>query len=160
MIKKLPGLTLICFVLFGCNALSVILTDRSGSTLQRAESLFEAGKYSEAVEAYRKALKESPFGPKAAETQYRLAFALSYYKNPQQDYTASFKEYQRVISRYPRSPYRKESENMIFLLSALAAQKQHLSDEQSKTKQMEERLLQLQQLEIEAEQRRNREIVK
>lgn len=128
--------------------------DARESALEPADALFEAGRYSEAAESYRKILKETPPVPQAAEAQYLLAFTLSYYKNPQQDYAASLKEYQKAASRYPKSPYRRESENMISLLSSVVALKQQLSDEQAKTKQLEENLLRLQQLEIETEQRR------
>ena len=128
--------------------------DARGDVLEQADALFETGRYSEAAESYRKILKETPPVPQAAEAQYLLAFTLGYYKNPQQDYAASLKEYQKAASRYPKSPYRRESENMISLLSSVVALKQQLSDEQAKTKQLEENLLRLQQLEIETEQRR------
>lgn len=154
MTKLLPGLVLAMFILFGCNTYPAILTDLPGIRLKHADALFETGKYSEAIETYRKILKGSSFGTEAEKAQYRLAFTLSYYKNPQQDYAASLKEYQKAISRYPKSSYREEAENMISFLSVLISQKQQISAEQSKTKQLEERLLELQRLEIEAEQRR------
>lgn len=148
------GLLLVLSIVSGCNNFPAIRMDTRGSALEQAESLFEAGRYSEAAESYRKILKETPHVPQAAEAQYLLAFTLSYYKNPQQDYAASLKEFQKAASRYPKSPYRRESDNMISLLSSLVAQKQQLSDEQAKTKQLEDNLLRLQQLEIETEQRR------
>lgn len=147
-------LLLVFSTILGCDNFPAIRIDTRGSVLEQAEFLFEAGRYSEAANAYRKILKETPPVPQAAEAQYLLAFTLSYYKNPQQDYAASLKEYQKAASRYPKSPYRRESENMISLLSSLVAQKQQFIDEQAKTKQLEERLLKLQQLEIETEQRR------
>ncbi len=151
---RLTGLLLVFSIVSGCNNFPAIRIDVRGPALKQAESFFESGKYSEAAEAYRKILKETPPVPEAAEAQYLLAFTLSYYKNPQQDYAASLKEYQKAASRYPKSPYRRESENMISLLSSLLAQKQQISDEQARTKQLEENLLRLQQLEIETEQRR------
>lgn len=154
MIKKLACLVCILLIISGCSTFPAILIDTHGSQLKQAESLFETGKYSEAADAYKKILKEASSGPEAAEAHYLLAFTLSYYKNPQSDYTASLKEYQKVISKYPNSPHRRESENMISLLSSLVTLKQQISDEQAKTKQLEERLLKLQQLEIESEQRR------
>ncbi|MBI5747434.1 MAG: outer membrane protein assembly factor BamD [Nitrospirae bacterium] len=152
--KWAAGLFLVFSTMLGCNNFPAIRIDARGSALEQAESLFETGRYSEAAESYRKILRETPPVPEAAEAQYLLAFTLSYYKNPQQDYAASLKEYQKAASRYPKSPYRRESENMISLLSSLVAQKQQLIDEQAKTKQLEENLLRLQQLEIETEQRR------
>jgi tetratricopeptide (TPR) repeat protein len=117
--------------------------------LKLAETLFESGEYAEAEKEYREILEGPAPEPVAAEAQYRLAFILSYYKNPQRNYASSIKEYQRAISRFPASPHRPEAENMISLLSSIASQ-------EAETKQMKEDLQKLQQLEIEAEERRTR----
>ncbi|MEK7279884.1 MAG: tetratricopeptide repeat protein [Nitrospirota bacterium] len=152
--KCVSVLLLVFATILGCDNFPAIRIDARSSELEQAESFFEAGRYSDAADAYRKILKETPAVPEAEEAQYLLAFTLSYHKNPQQDYAASLKEYQKAVSRYPKSPHRRESENMISLLSSLVAQKQQLSEEQAKTKRLEENLLRLQQLEIETEQRR------
>jgi tetratricopeptide (TPR) repeat protein len=111
--------------------------------------MFESGKYAEAEKLYREILDGPSSETDAAEAQYRIAFILSFYKNPHRDYATSIKEYQRAVSKYPQSPHRREAENMISLLSSIVSQ-------EAETKQMKEDLQKLQQLEIEAEERRTR----
>lgn len=172
MLKWLSCFSLLLLV--GCNSLTNVplLTPLfpPHDPLKKADALFRFGNYTQATEAYRKVLEEATTEALAAEAHYRLAFTLSYYKNPEKHLSSSLEEYQKVVSRYPDSPFRKESENMISLLSklfsqtsiiasqksALASQKLQLSKEQAETERLRESLSELQRLEIEAEERRNR----
>ncbi len=172
MTKWWPCLALM--LLIGCNSLPKVplLTPLfpPHNPLQKADSLFRSGNYMKAAEAYRRVLENSASGTLAAEVHYRLAFTLSYYKNPGKNLGASLVEYQQVVSLYPNSPFRKESESMISLLSTLisqkstitsqrssiASQKLKLSKEHAEAERLRDSLSELQRLEIEAEERRNR----
>jgi tetratricopeptide (TPR) repeat protein len=144
-----------------------------GHDLRRAEWLVQAGKYPEAAELYRAFLKRSPDATEAAEAQYRLASVLSFYLNPERDFAASLREYQKLVAEHPGSPHRQTSENMASLLSILLAQKESLltdqaevkklketlSAEDAEIKQLKENLRKLQELEIEIEQKRTKDSV-
>lgn len=119
-------------VLTGC-ALSMILLGLSGCAgmtpmksggdaadrYRKAESLFESGQYSEAVEAYHQVTDRFPDDPLAGRALYQAAYAQIYYKNPNADYAAGSKDFESLVQKYSDSPWKNPAQNWLSFLNQM-----------------------------------------
>lgn len=135
-------------ILFGCLT-SPPMRRGSSSALHQAEAFFETGEFQKAVRAYRQVLADSPSEAERERAQYRLAFTLSFHRNPDRDYAAALEEYRKAVSVYPDATERPLAENMRAILTELLSEKAEL-------RRLRGKLVRLQQLEMDAEERRGR----
>jgi outer membrane protein assembly factor BamD (BamD/ComL family) len=113
-------------------------TDAAGH-FKQGESFFEAGKYPEALKEYRTVTAQFPEDELAAAALYKTAYTELYFKNPAADPGISAKDFQRLIQRYPDSPWKGPAQNWINFLT----QMELLKAEREKLKNDLQRLLDL-----------------
>jgi outer membrane protein assembly factor BamD (BamD/ComL family) len=113
--------------------------------LEKPQSLFQQGKFSEAIAQFRKLTKSNDRS--VAETaQYRLAYTFAYYKNGGRDYREALNEFQLFLKKFPESGLKEEAANWIFLLNQTVANR-------SENDQLRESMKRLVDIDIEAEQK-------
>jgi tetratricopeptide (TPR) repeat protein len=102
-----------------CSLLAALLLNgcghrQSGSVFADANQLFSQGSYDAALDAYEQLGKQHP------EARDRVLFETgiihSYAKNEQRDYQKALDSFQVLLKDYPDSPYRRDSEAMIFTI--------------------------------------------
>jgi outer membrane protein assembly factor BamD (BamD/ComL family) len=100
---------------------------------------FEAGRYSEAIQEYRHVADHFPDDKLAAQAQYQAAYTEIYFKNSGSDYGMAAKDFQKLIQKYPNSPWKDPAENWLNVLTQLES----LKTEKEKLKSDLQRLLDL-----------------
>jgi outer membrane protein assembly factor BamD (BamD/ComL family) len=135
----MPFYVPLLFVL-GCTGLASLKNSTAAAEyFKQGESFFEAGKYSEALKEYRTVTAQFPEDELAAAALYKTAYTELYFKNPAADPGTSVKDFQRLIQRYPDSPWKGPAQNWINFL----AQMELLKTEREKLKSDLQRLLDL-----------------
>ncbi|BCS55429.1 L,D-transpeptidase family protein [Geobacter sp. SVR] len=103
-----------------CGALTLLLLNgcsyfRDTSPFTEANDLFSKGNYSASLEKYEQ------IGEKLPAARDRVLFEkgviLAYPKNGQKDYQQALDCFQQLVRDYPESPYRQNSEALIFTIS-------------------------------------------
>jgi outer membrane protein assembly factor BamD (BamD/ComL family) len=91
-----------CLVLFNCGA-NKVMTPYSHDRLLllSADSLFELGKYSVAVNQYSQLRDESANLYYKGKAQYKIALSYIYYDNPNASYQKALTEFKLFASLYP-----------------------------------------------------------
>jgi outer membrane protein assembly factor BamD (BamD/ComL family) len=105
----------------------------------KAERFFDDGKYSEALKEYRTVTAQFPDDDLADDALYKTAYTELYFKNPAADYGMATKDFQRLIQKYPDSPWKDPAQNWTNFL----AQVELLTTEREKLKSDLQRLLDL-----------------
>jgi len=118
------------------------------ASVEKAKSLFQQGRYSEAIVQYRKLLLKSKDKSVVEMAQYQLAYTLAFYKNPKRDCQDALNEFQLFLKRYPESVRRDEAANWVYLLN------QYLS-KKSENERLRDDIKKLVDIDIEAEQKQN-----
>ncbi len=90
-----------------------------GREVRAADNLFKEKRYSDAVTAYRKALRDHPDSSWAADARYNLALALAYHDNPQKDYAQALQEFEEFLKLYPNHERALEAQNWRQVLKTL-----------------------------------------
>lgn len=67
----------------------------------KARNLYYEGKYKEAIEAYRKLIKDYPKSEYGDDAQYEIAMCYEFLE----DYKKAIEEYEKLIKNYPNSEY-------------------------------------------------------
>lgn len=106
---------------------------------KKAESFFEDGKYSEALKEYRTVTAQYPDDDLADDALYKTAYTELYYKNAAADHGMAMKDFQRLIQKYPDSPWKGPAQNWVSFLT----QEESLKTEREKLKSDLQRLLDL-----------------
>lgn len=106
---------------------------------KKAEGFFEEGKYSEALKEYRTVTAEFPDDDLADDALYKTAYTELYFKNAAADPGMAAKDFQRLIQKYPDSPWKGPAQNWLSFL----AQVESLKTEREKLKSDLQRLLDL-----------------
>jgi hypothetical protein len=68
---------------------------------QEAENLFSQGKYGEARSAYHALSLDRSDPGRAEQSQFKAAYILVYYKNPDKDYGGAAREFEEFLTSYP-----------------------------------------------------------
>lgn len=131
----------ILFVFFsGCAGFAALENSMSAAEhFKKAESFFENGKYSEAIKEYRTVTAQYPEDNLADDALYKTAYTELYYKNVAADYGMATKDFQRLIQKYPASPWKGPAQNWVSFLT----QAESLMTEREKLKSDLQRLLDL-----------------
>jgi branched-chain amino acid transport system substrate-binding protein len=116
--KAILLIIILTFVICSCITQSLIQSTRSESALDddlfnRAENLFQAHSYDNALNAYKEYLAQNPYGSKADLSLMRLAAIYSEQKNQE----AMLMAYRRLIADYPESLFVADA--MVKILVAL-----------------------------------------
>lgn len=106
---------------------------------KKAEALFDEGKYPEAIKEYRYVTTQFPNDPLADDALFRTAYTEIYFRNTAGDYGAGVKDFQKLIQKYPDSPWKDPAQNWLSFL----AQMKLLKTEGEKLKSDLQRLLDL-----------------
>jgi len=134
----------------GCFVLLQLLSSCAGAAtveeptaaaehFKKANAFFELGQYTEAIKEYRYVTAQFPEDDLAADAQYQVAYAEIYFKNAGSDYGTAAKDFQKLILRYPNSPWKNPAQNWLNFLSQLES----LKTEKEKLKSDLQRLLDL-----------------
>ncbi len=117
--------------------------------LQNAENLFTQRKYTDAVNAYRQILTDSPAPTPAvaANAQYGIAFILAYHDNPQRNYALAVQKLEEFLRLYPDNARVREAQNLRFILKAFI-------DVKKENEHLNKSIEQLKKLDIRHEERR------
>jgi outer membrane protein assembly factor BamD len=73
----------------------------SATDFAAAQTAAASGKTEEAIRAYHKLVKNYPFSNNASEAQFQVAQLLQ----KQDDFDGSFKEYTKLLNKYPETPH-------------------------------------------------------
>jgi outer membrane protein assembly factor BamD (BamD/ComL family) len=119
-------------------------TPFEGSTVaaehfNKAEALFDEGRYPEAIKEYRYVTTQFPDDPLADDALYKSAYTQIYFKNSTSDFGAAVKGFQKLIQKYPDSSWKAPAQNWLSFL----AQMDSLKTEGDKLKSDLQRLLDL-----------------
>lgn len=85
----------------------------------KAEALFDAGKYPEAIKEYRYVTTQFPDDPLADDALYKSAYSGIYFKNATADFGAAAKDFQKLLQKYPDSPWKDPAQNWLSFLAQL-----------------------------------------
>jgi len=81
-----------------------------------AESFFINRNYAEAIDSYRKALKDSPESEWAPDAKFSIASTLAFYDNPQRNFTQALQEFDEFLKQYPDHKRASEARNWRYVL--------------------------------------------
>ena len=116
-------------------------------SMGKAKSLFQEGKYSEAIRQYRILLKNKDRNV-AEMSQYQIAYTLAFYKNPKRNFQEALNEFQLFVRRFPSSRLKEDAANWVALLNQYLAKK-------SENEKLRDDIKKLVDIDIEAEQKQN-----
>lgn len=143
------------FLMVSCASVHPALPESSASDLHlrsevqtslgKPKSLFQQGKFSEAIVQYRKLTRNKD--KSVAETaQYQLAYTFAYYKNMGRDYQEALNEFQLFLKKYPESSLKEEAANWVSLLNQAVMK-------QSENELLRDNIKRLVDIDIEGEQK-------
>jgi L,D-peptidoglycan transpeptidase YkuD (ErfK/YbiS/YcfS/YnhG family) len=122
------------FLFFSCALLASVLMCgcsqlQTGPAFREANDLFGRGDYRASLAAYERILQAHPgSGDRAL---FEMGIIHAHPKNGQKDYQKSLACFQRLIREYPESPYRQESERMIFYIDNAVAKDAKIASQQA-----------------------------
>lgn len=108
--------TILAAALF-CSACAPVT--RQGRELDTANNLFAEKRYADAMSTYRSVIRNNPDPRTDAEARFRLAYALSFYENPQPDYAKSIQEFEEFLRLYPEHEKAADAKNLRHILRTL-----------------------------------------
>jgi tetratricopeptide (TPR) repeat protein len=108
---------LMLLILAGCAGTPADRAARNPQ-LAAAEAAAQAGRYREAIEAYRQAAA-GPEKDAAAEALFQAAYLLAYYENPRKDYAQSLQAFELYIRRYPAAAQHRQARNWRAILKTI-----------------------------------------
>jgi outer membrane protein assembly factor BamD (BamD/ComL family) len=123
-------------------------TEAGHPELRRAEAVAEAGRYDEAIEAYRKAAEQSQTEA-AAEALFQSAYLLAYYRNPHRDYALARKAFEQYIALYPNGPRLEQAKNWRAVLGIILEQGANIA-------RLNKTIEELKQIDIDHERKRDK----
>ena len=134
------GLWVLLLLISGCAGLASLESSTAAAEhFRNAERFFEEGKYSEALKEYRIVTARFPDDELADDALYQTAYTEIYFKNAAADPGTAVKDFQRLIQKYPDSPWKGPAQNWVSFL----AQAESLRTETEKLKNDLQRLLDL-----------------
>jgi len=96
-------------------------------TLEEANSLFSQGEYQASLDKYRQI---EGYPPTTDKVLFEMGIISAYPKNERKDYGKALEYFHRLVKEYPGSPYRQDSEMMIFYIDSVAAKDGVIGDQQ------------------------------
>lgn len=134
------------------------------STFKEANDFFSQGNYKASLSKYKQIIKKYPVA--GDRVLFEMGIIYAYPKNDQKDYQKSLECFQKIITDYPRSEYRKDSEIMIFhinnvtikdrMIAAQQKQIENLRQTQIETLQERDKTIATQQTQIETLQQEDK----
>jgi L,D-peptidoglycan transpeptidase YkuD (ErfK/YbiS/YcfS/YnhG family) len=115
----------LCFVmvsLTGCRGFE------ASSAFKEANVVFSQGNFNLSLLQYQKILDKYP--PQGDRALFLMGIIHAYPKNKDRDYGKAMDSFQRLLKEYPQSPYRHDSEMMIFYLEKAVVKDQTISAQQ------------------------------
>lgn len=142
--RRLPRVRAPFFMLLllvsGCAGFASLESSTAAAEhFRKAERFFEEGHYSEALKEYRTVTAQFPDDDLADDALYKTAYTELYFKNAAADHETAIKDFQRLIQKYPDSPWKGPAQNWTHFL----AQVESLTTEREKLKSDLQRLLDL-----------------
>ncbi|MBI3595787.1 MAG: tetratricopeptide repeat protein [Nitrospirae bacterium] len=134
------GFFILLQLLTSCAGLATVEEPTAAAEhFKKANAFFEEGQYAEAIKEYRYVAAQFPNDDLAADAQYQVAYTEIYFKNTGSDYGMAAKDFQKLIQKYPNSPWKNPAQNWLNFLSQLES----LKTEKEKLKSDLQRLLDL-----------------
>lgn len=94
-------------------------------TYDYANVLFERGLYEDAHDAYRYLAENYPKSHLTEDAEFKAAYILVYYKNPDRDYDRAQHEFGDFLQRYPSSSFSGQTYSWITVLKSFDQSKAH-----------------------------------
>ena len=150
---RLLALTLV-LMMAGCAPLMQGLTGGEGAKKFRdAETDFEQGKYREARASYRAIAEDLSHPRRAAQAQFKAAYVLVYYENPDKDYSLAGQEFEEFLVRYPADTLAGEARSWHDVLRSMEQTRTNelLKEIDTRTRKMEDLTKELQKAHADGE---------
>jgi len=90
--------------------------------LRQAEAAARAGRYREAIDAYRQAAEQGE-EEVASAALFQAAYLLAYYENPRRDYAQALQGFERYLKRYPQGSLFRQARNWQAILRTILEQR-------------------------------------
>ena len=104
------GFVMMPMLMAGCGHFSD--SYQAGPTINEANDLFTKGSYEASLGKYREILEKYP--AMGDRILFEMGIIYAYPNNERKDYQKSLESFQKLLSEYPESAYRRDSEAMIF----------------------------------------------
>ena len=111
------------FLIAGCASISHRPAEIQ--TYDYAHVLFERGSYEDAHDAYIYLAETYPKSHLTEEAEFKAAYILVYYKNPDRDYDRAQREFSDFLQRYPSSTLSGQAQSWIAVLKSFDQAKTH-----------------------------------
>lgn len=136
LMPLLAGMALLAALLGGCSP--VRGSYRARAAFAEANALSVQGSYQAAVESYAQIAREHP------ETKDRALFEMgilhAHPKNDRQDMRKAIEIFQALIDGYPDSPYRQNSETMIFTITNVVLKDRTIAAQQANLEALQQEI--------------------
>jgi tetratricopeptide (TPR) repeat protein len=99
------------------------------STFKEANDLFSQGNYGASLSTYERIIEKYP--PAGDRVLFEMGIIYAYPKNERKDYQKSLECFQKLIKDYPESPYRHDSERMIFYINNVTMKDKRIGAQQT-----------------------------
>ncbi len=126
----------------GCGHVGQAL--HAGALFREASNFFNEGKFEASLRTYEQIIEKYPAA--GDRVLFEMGIVYSYPGNEQKDYQKALAHFQRLVREYPESPYRKDSEMMVFQIEnvitkdrTIAAQHAQIETLQQKVSALERR---------------------
>lgn len=136
-------------LLFGCSHLTDELQARS--SFEEANDFFRRGNYEDSLVKYRQIIENYP--TEGDRVLFEMGIIYAHAGNKNKDYSKSLECFQKLITDYPLSVYRKDSELMVFNINnviikdtMIAARQAHIETLQKELENYENELVELQKM--------------
>ena len=103
-----------------------------------ANELFSGGSYGASLARYEEIMATYP--ATGDRVLFEMGIIHAYPKNDRKDYQKSQECFQNLLTRYPESPYRQNSETMIFSINTLALKDQTIAEQQNRLETLREEM--------------------
>lgn len=110
------------------------------TSFKEANALFNRGEYAAALSSYGQLLELYP--DERDRVLFEMGILHSHPGNGQRDYQKSLECFQQLIREYPRSPYRRDSEMMVFSIHNVALKDRTISAQQARIESLRQELRQ------------------
>jgi tetratricopeptide (TPR) repeat protein len=99
------------------------------STLKEANDFFSQGNYGASISKYQQVIETAP--KDVDRILFEMGILFSHPGNEQKDYQKALECFQKLISDYPKSVYRQDSEMMVFNINNVIAKDKLIAAKQS-----------------------------
>lgn len=137
LVLRLAGMALLAAILLGgCSHVNGSYQARTA--FAEANALYVEGRYQAAVESYARIAQEHPEAKDRA--LFEMGILHAHPKNEQQDVRKALEIFQELINGYPDSPYRQNSETMVFTITNVILKDRTIAAQQANVEALQQEI--------------------